>query len=133
MKKSADTYGKPLYYALGYGVSLLVSILLFMLFAFIICAADLQKSTAYPLSSLALGIGGGIGAYVGAVKTKKNGILCGIAVGGLLSFTFTVTAIIINGSNFTSLWFIRFTIVLLSSIIGGIIGVNKVSRKSLVK
>lgn len=121
------------YYAIGTAISVISSALLILFFAFIVSAGDLTKSTVYPLSSVALGVSGLLGSEFCAKKIGSNGIVCGLIIGIILYFIFFIIGILTNGLHLSSLWLIRLMIVMIMSIIGGILGVNKTAKKSLVK
>ena len=113
----------------GIVLGVLVNILLLLIFAAVILLADIDRAFAQPLSSIALGVGGFVAAIYTAKKIGGKGYLVGLII-GLLSFVVvTLIGLIINKSGLTKASVFRFIISFLSSVIGGIIGVNKKTQK----
>ena len=113
----------------GIVLGVLVNILLLLIFAAVILLADIDRAFAQPLSSIALGVGGFAAAIYTAKKIGGKGYLVGLII-GLLSFVVvTLIGLIINKNGLTKASVFRFIISFLSSVIGGIIGVNKKTQK----
>ena len=113
----------------GIVLGVLVNILLLLIFAAVILLADIDRAFAQPLSSIALGVGGFVAAIYTAIKIGGKGYLVGLII-GLLSFVVvTLIGLIINKNGLTKASVFRFIISFLSSVIGGIIGVNKKTQK----
>ncbi|MEE0808895.1 MAG: TIGR04086 family membrane protein [Acutalibacteraceae bacterium] len=113
----------------GIVLGVLVNILLLLIFAAVILLADIDRAFAQPLSSIALGVGGFVAAIYTAKKIGGKGYLVGLII-GLLSFVVvTLIGLIINKNGLTKASVFRFIISFLSSVIGGIIGVNKKTQK----
>lgn len=113
----------------GIVLGVLVNISLLLIFAAVILLADIDRAFAQPLSSIALGVGGFVAAIYTAKKIGGKGYLVGLII-GLLSFVVvTLIGLIINKNGLTKASVFRFIISFLSSVIGGIIGVNKKTQK----
>ena len=113
----------------GIVLGVLVNILLLLIFAAVILLADIDRAFAQPLSSIVLGVGGFVAAIYTAKKIGGKGYLVGLII-GLLSFVVvTLIGLIINKNGLTKASVFRFIISFLSSVIGGIIGVNKKTQK----
>lgn len=135
MKKSytgilADT---PRAVLTGVILSAMISSVCILLFALIITLMSLTSAAAFPLSSLALGIGCFFGSRYTAKRLQKKGYLCGLLNGSCIFLIATMVALIINPSHFTWMSIIRFAVILLCAMIGGIGGVNGKKDKMLVK
>ncbi len=75
-----------------------------------------------------LGIGSLVGGYVSARIYKSSGIMCG-AIIGISMFIITFIAGMMNFSgNIGIILLLKFVTIMLTSIIGGILGVNKKDR-----
>jgi putative membrane protein (TIGR04086 family) len=59
------------------------------------------------------------------LKAQKNGILIGLAVGGIVFVLITLVTLLINGGSVGIHILLRLIILLLTSLLGGIIGVNR--------
>lgn len=136
MKKSysvSSQLSKPTIFAIGFGIAVLVVAVAIMLFSLFMTLIDIPKDYAFPLSSVALGIGSFVGSRIVAKKLMERGYLCGIIIGLLLFVIFTIVAIIVSGAQFTALTPLRLVISVLMGMLGGISGINTKSTRSLVK
>ncbi len=111
-------------------LGLVVSFLAILIFA--IAMYFLEGGYKYsPLfATLSIAVGCFISSlYLGGVLAKK-GILIGLSVGGTVFIVMTLITLIVNSGAVSMHILLRLIILLLSSIIGGIIGVNrKLSQK----
>lgn len=106
-----------------------ISLILILIFSFVLSNNNLPESTPNILSSIALGVGGVISGIWIAKKHKKRGALLGLLV-GVFIFLFILTgSLMLFGFNFSNSVIIKLSIAILSSTIGGIIGVN--SKKKI--
>lgn len=124
---------KPQIFLFGSVISLLVSMIFIFLCAGLLTVGNFAHSIAFPLSSLALGIGGFFGSRYVAKKIREKGYLCGLIIGIVLFSVNTVISMALGGFAFTWMSVIRLVIILLMSMLGGILGINSASTKSLVK
>lgn len=69
--------------------------------------------------------------YLGK-KIGKKGFLIGLGVGALVFAVATLISLIVNSGSVTIHTLLRFVILLLSSMIGGIIGVNRKVNQSYI-
>ena len=78
MKKGfpvTTNYSKTTVFAIGTAIALLVSVLMLLIFALIMTVVNIQKAYAFPLASVALGVGSFVGARYAAKKQKEKGYL----------------------------------------------------------
>ncbi len=87
----------------------------------------------YEYSPLFATISVALGCLVAALSLArsigKNGFLIGAALGGITFIILTLIALVVNSSGIGINTLFRLIIIMLSSIIGGVIGVNKKSEK----
>lgn len=136
MKKSysvTTNYSKPTVFAIGTAIAVIVSAVVIILFAGVMTVVDIPKSYAFPLSSIAMGMGSFFGARYSAKKLKEKGYLCGLVIGLILFLLGTIVGIFVNGVQFTALTPLRAIISILMGMIGGITGINSGNARSLVK
>ena len=112
----------------GIVIGIIVNLLLLLVFAAVILLADIDRAFAQPFSSIALGVGGFVAAFYSAKKIGGKGYLVGLIIGLLSFITVTLIGLIINKNGLTQASLFRFAISFLSSVIGGIIGVNKKNK-----
>ena len=133
MKKTTTDISKPKIIGFGVIISALISIAFIFVFALVLTTTNLNPQMALPLSSVSLGIGSFFGGKYSAKKIGEKGYLWGLIIGLLTFFINLLVSLIFNASEITLFSFIRFIIILIMSMLGGIIGINSKSNNSLVK
>ena len=106
-----------------------IFIFLFSVFMFI-SQTGYEYSTIF--ATVALAAGSLVSAFYAAKKIGNKGFLIGIIVGGIIFITVTLISLIADKSTITSNTFFHFIIIMLSALIGGIMGVNKASNKKYI-
>lgn len=106
-----------------------VTFILVAVFALIINLADLDYKYAPVFGSVAVGLGSLAGAMRYSAKKKSKGYLIGLAFGGTTFLIVTLIGLILNGGGLTLNTLFHLIIIMLSSLSGGIIGVNKGGKK----
>ena len=106
-----------------------VTFILVAVFALIINLADLDYKYAPVFGSVAVGLGSLAGAMRYSAKKKSKGYLIGFAFGGATFLIVTLIGLILNGGGLTLNTLFHLIIIMLSSLSGGIIGVNKGGKK----
>lgn len=106
-----------------------VTLMLVAVFALIMNLTDMDYKYAPVFGSVAVGIGSLSGAMHHSAKKKSKGYLTGLAFGGATFLTVTLIGLILNGGGLTLNTLFHFIIIMLSSLSGGIIGVNKGGKK----
>ena len=90
----------------------------------------------YEYSPLFATISAAIGSLVSSLflarKKQKNGLLTGGAMGIIVFLLLLITALILGNFKPSINTFFRFIIIMLSSLIGGVIGVNKNSNPKYI-
>lgn len=113
----------------GILIGLGVLTLFLLLFSGVFLIFGISRAYSKVFATIAVAIGAMISAYYSSRKIGKKGYLTGF-LNGLVFFTVvTFIALIINKGGLTSNTLFRFIIVFLSSLIGGIAGVNKKQKK----
>lgn len=106
-----------------------VTLMLVAVFALIMNLTDMDYKYAPVFGSVAVGIGSLSGAMYHSAKKKSKGYLTGLAFGGASFLIVTLIGLILNGGGLTLNTLFHFIIIMLSSLSGGIIGVNKGGKK----
>lgn len=128
VKEKSFEYGiiKPLIISLS--VSVVSSLIFMLLGAVAVTNLNVGEDTVLIFAILSMSIGVFFGGFFGAKFYKKKGYL----IGGLNGFFFfliiTLISLILNNSPITVISLFKLILFVISSIIGGIIGVNT-SRK----
>ncbi len=111
------------------GVQIAVTIMLVAVFALLINLADIDYKYAPVFGSVSVGLGSLAGAFWHSLKKKSKGYLTGLAFGGGTFIAVTLIGLILNGGGMTVNTLFHFVIIMLASLSGGIIGVNKGDKK----
>ena len=114
-------------------ILLLKTILIFVIFSavsvFLFAAALYFLESGYEYSPLFATISIAIGCFAAAFylgsKLGKNGILIGFSVGGIVFIIATLITLLVNSGAVSMHILLRLVILMLASIIGAIIGVNR--------
>ncbi len=116
---------------IGAGIGAAVCLVLLLGIAAVMVLSGIGNTYASPLSSVAAAVGAGIGGYFAARRNKSKGLICGALVAVIMFLVFSVIGAVL-GSSITLMSLIRFVILLLSGVIGGILGVNKRDKRKIV-
>lgn len=105
--------------------AIIISIILLLIFAILLCYTGLPESTMLPVILVITGISILIGSMISARKIKKNGILNGGMVGIIyIVVLYLISSLFLAGFNLTFNSFIMIIIGIIIGMVGGIIGVN---------
>lgn len=111
-------------------VILVLSSVFFMaLFAALMYFFELDKNYSPIFATVSVALSCFITAYYTSGKIKQKGFIIGLIIGLSVSIIVTIISLIIDKGNVTSNTLFHFIIFLLSSLIGGVLGVNKKGKK----
>jgi len=111
-------------------VILVLSSVFFMaLFAVLMYFFELDKNYSPIFATVSVALSCLITAYYTSGKIKQKGFIIGLIIGLSVSIIVTIISLIIDKGNVTSNTLFHFIIFLLSSLIGGVFGVNKKGKK----
>lgn len=103
---------------------------------FIFAAVMYLMEGGYEFSPLFATISAAIGTFLSAMllakKIGKRGLLVGFCVGIAVFLILLLISLIANNSNLSINTLFRFIIIMLSALIGGVIGVNKNSSRKYI-
>ena len=132
MKKDNIVKGTNKYsvFILGFVVESLVSALFIIIFAAIMYFFEFGFEYATVFATLSVAIGCLVSSFIIGNKRGEKGILTGAVVGFITFLTITFISLIVDSGSVTINTVFHFVIFMLSSLIGGILGVNKkINRK----
>lgn len=128
MSKDA-LYGKDkkgyLNYILGFSIGVITALVFIALFALVMYLSGAAFKYAPVFATLSVGAGCFAAAFFTAKRQGKRGLLVGAVIGGITFILITLISLIINSGGVTLNTLFHFIILMLSSLIGGIAGVNK--------
>ena len=122
-------YGKDkmgyLIYILGFVIGIVVTAVFITLFAVIMYLSGSAFKYAPVFATVSVAIGSLTAAFFTAKKQGSHGLIVGAVIGGITFILITLISLIINRGGVTVNTLFHFIIIMLSSLIGGVIGVNK--------
>lgn len=119
-------------YLLGLMIGILVTFTAAAVFALVMYFFELDSSLAVPLASVSIALGSFIASYITAKKIGDKGYLVGAVVGAAVFAVLTVISLIASFDGIGINTLLRFIIIILASMIGGILGVNKGKNKKYI-
>ena len=119
-------------YITGALLGVAVTFLFFLIFAALITFCGIDRGYSVPLSTIALSLGSFTAAFYVSKKSERKGYLIGILIGVLSFAAVTAVSLIISDSGLTLNTLFHFIVIVLASVIGGIIGVNKRKDKKFI-
>ena len=116
----------------GAAIGVLVTIASMFIFAILIYFLDLDRRFAVPFSTVSVALGSLAAAHYSAGKIKNRGYLIGLAVGVAVFVLITVISLIVDDGGLSLNTLFHFLIIVLSSAVGGILGVNRSRSKKYI-
>lgn len=114
---------------LGLFLQVAITLIAVSLFSIIINLSDIDYKYSPVFGSVAVALGAFANAYFLSRKKKSKGYALGGLVGLITFIVVTLIGLIINDGGITINTLFHLIIIMLSSITGGILGVNKKSKK----
>ena len=116
----------------GTALGIVITFCFLLLFAAAVYFLSLDRAYAAPLATLSLALGSFSAAYYVSKKIGHRGYLTGALV-GLVSFAaVTVISLIVSRGGLGINTLFHFIVIVLASLIGGILGVNRVRNKKYI-
>ncbi len=110
-------------------IEIAVTLLAVSLFAILINLVDIDYKYSPVFGSVSVALGSLIASYFLSNKKKNKGYLIGIVIGFITFVVVTLTGLIINQGGIGINTLFHLVIIMLSSVIGGVLGVNKKGKK----
>ncbi len=126
-----DTVNKKSAYLVGAILGVLGTLAAMLIFAAVLLFLNIDRAYATPFATISLAVGCFIASRYTAKKIGDKGYLIGIIIGAVL-FVFITALSLIVGNSLSLNTFFHFVIIMLSSIVGGIMGVNKDKHKKYI-
>lgn len=115
--------------AIGGIIQVILTLIMTSAFAVIMNVAEIDYKFSPVFGSVAVAIGGFANAFYLSKKRGNKGYLLGLAVGLITFIIITLVGLVLNDGGLTINTLFHLIIFLLSSVTGGIIGVNKKGEK----
>lgn len=125
-KKNNDS--KKFYYIKGTALGVLATVIFMLIFAAVLLFFNIDRLYATPFATISIAIGGFVASFYTAKNIGDKGYLVGLIIGTVVFLVITLLSIIFgNGFSINTLF--HFIIIILSSLVGGILGVNNKHKK----
>ena len=128
-KKNGFNYGLILKTAL---LNIITTAAFIFIFAVVMYLAQTGYEYATVFATVSLAAGGFVSAFYFAKKIAKKGFLVGLLVGGAEFIIVTFISLFADKGGITVNTLFHLIIILLSSLIGGIVGVNKAGKQKYI-
>ncbi len=110
-------------------IQAIITFAFIIIFAGIMYFAELNKNLSPLLATISLSIGTLVAAFYAAGKIGIKGYLTGFIVGITTFIILTMISLIVDEGGITVNTLFHFIIIMLSALIGGVMGVNKKPKK----
>ena len=118
-------------YILGGIIGFLTSVLFMIIFAMILLFFDIDRQYAKPFATISVAVGSYLASRISAKKIGDRGYITGLIIGGAVFLLITILSMIF-GNGLTANTIFHFIIIMLSSLVGGISGVNYKKTKKFI-
>ena len=130
MRKDVSSKNEMLYLTIKTAVLEIVITMVFIcLFSALMYFLDLNQNLSPVLATVSVAAGSLIASFYAAKKIGNRGYLTGFAVGFITFVLITLISFIVDDGAITFNTLFHLIIILLSSLIGGIMGVNKKGKR----
>ena len=126
-----DTVNKKSAYIAGGIVGVLVLLVAMLVFSAVLLFLNIDRAYAAPFATISLAIGSFVASRIAAKKIGDKGYVTGLIIGLVVFVLITVLSLVLGNSISLNTLF-HFIIILLSSIVGGIMGVNADKHKRYI-
>ena len=116
-------------YLFGLLIGIAATVICILALAAVMLIGEIDKAFAVPFATISVGFGGFIGSLITSKKIGDKGYLVGTVIGGILFVVILFVSLVINKDGLTTNTLFHFIIIMLASITGGIVGVNKSKKK----
>lgn len=123
-----DSVNKKKAYLIGAVVGVLVTFIMMLVFASILVLLDIDRAYATPFATISIAFGSFIASRIAARKIGDKGYFTGLIIGAVVFIVITAISLFLGNSLSLNTLF-HFIIIMLSSLAGGISGVNKKTKK----
>jgi len=116
-------------YIIGISLGVISTVVFILLFAFIMLIFKLDRAYSEAFATVSVSLGGFISAFYISKKSGEKGYIIGGALGIVYFLIITLISLLISKGKISTNTLFHFVIIILSSAVGGIVGVNKKSKK----
>lgn len=132
MEKKYKNNDKLKIYLLSFIVNILFTGLFILIFSAVLFFLEKGFNYAPIFATVAVAIGSLAASYFAANKMGNKGLLNGFLIGIFTFIIILLISLIVDKGAITINTFFHFIIIMLASLIGGVMGVNKKSQKKYI-
>lgn len=110
-------------------IEILVAAVFICIFGLLMMILELDKIYSPLLANISISIATLVSSYITSKKIGNKGYLTGLIVGGVTFLIITLISFIIDDGSITTNTLFHLIIIILSGMIGGVLGVNKKQEK----
>ena len=135
MKKSVSRGRNEMLFTLLWGLLSGAAVIAVGIFAcaFVLTKQDLPESAAVSMGTACIAIGAAIAGFVAARIRGSQGMVVGAMTGGAMFLIMVVVSVLVSGTQFTVVTFVRLMLCISLSALGGIVGVNLAAKRKMIK
>lgn len=126
-----DNINKKSAYIMGAVLGVVATLISMLAFAALFLVFSIDRAYSAPFATISLAVGSFIASRYTAKKIGDKGYLIGIIIGAVIFVLITALSLVF-GNRLSLNTFFHFVIIMLSSIVGGIMGVNKDKHKKFI-
>ncbi len=123
---------KKIAYIKGSIIGVLAIVIAMLLFSAIILFFNLDRAYSLPFATISAALGVFFASHYTAKKIGDRGYLIGFIISVAVFVIITVISMIINNAGFNINTLFHFIIIVLSGVVGGIMGVNHEKKQKLI-
>ncbi|MDL2247855.1 TIGR04086 family membrane protein, partial [Bacteroides sp. OttesenSCG-928-J23] len=118
---------KPVLLSVALGV--LVCTALLLLLSLVLSTQNVPQSMVSPMAIFAVSAGGFAAGFGCAKMLRNKGLACGAVCGAVLSVVVLLASFSLPENTFGALALLKIAFIMLSAMLGGVMGVNTKSRR----
>lgn len=126
-----ESVNKKTAYLTGIILGIVFSLISMLCFAAVLLLFNIDRAYAAPFATISVAIGCFVASQHTAKKIGDKGYIIGLIIGIIVFVIITIISLF-AGNSFSLNTLFHFIIMVLSSIVGGIIGVNKNKHKKYI-
>ena len=126
-----DNVSKKSAYITGGIIGVLSCLVMMLIFSAVLLCFNMDRKYAAPFATISVAVGSYIASRITAKKIGDRGYLIGLIIGSIIFVVITILSMIVGNSLSLNTLF-HFIIIMLSSLVGGITGVNKDKHKKYI-
>lgn len=134
IKGNKTDSNRPIYISVMIGIisGLILILLLSLILSFVMTVVDFPQLLVSLSATLSFSAGGFLTGVISAKLNKNKGLLIGALAGLFLFLLIALIGLLVAGGGIGTKFLIRFAVTVISSAIGGIIGVNLGSKRNVL-